>query len=1128
MSLIITGVLDGPLPGGTPKVIELYASAAIADLSAFALGTASNGGASDGPEFTLSGSAAAGQYLYVTTGDSVSGDNAFRTYLGIDADFTSTVASFNGDDAIELFQGGVLIDSFGVVGTDGTGEPWKCLDGWAARIPGSAASPVFDPAQWTFSGPDALDDAITNASSGAPFPIGMFAGGGEPPARTVVINEIDADQDGTDMAEFVELYDGGAGGTSLDGLSLVLFNGGLAGDPEYRTVSLDGQVTDADGYFVVGSALVENVDLVAWTSNGLQNGADAVALYEGAPPEAPTTEGLVDAVVYGTNDAPDTALLAALGLSAQADESGGEGGSTADSLQRVPNGAGEFAALAPTPGTANGVTPPPPPPPAEVTLISAIQGTNGTAPGSVIGTDDVSALDGETVTVRAIVTLDSQRFGGNGGLRGFTMQEEDADADGDARTSEGIFVFDGIDPAVDVSVGDLVEVTGTVGETFGQTQITSTMVSIIASGQPLPLPAEIDFPTASVTLTAGGAYVANLEAYEGMRVSIGEEMTVSELFQLGRFGQYTVTEGGQPLQFTQDNAPSVAGLDDHRRDVASRSVVVDDGLSASNPEVIPIIDGNDGVLTADDSFRMGDGIEDITGVLTYGFDAYRVQQATGTYVGGNPRPEAPEETGGNFKVASLNVLNYFTTIDAGDALIDNGQEPRGANSVEELERQAAKLVLAIVGMDADVVGLIEIENDFAGETFALADLVERVNAELGSEVYAYVDPGVASVGGDAISNALIYKRGEVNLVGEAAILTEFEGRDFVDPLGAGGGLNRPAIAQTFEDADTGETITVAVNHLKSKGSLSGLAADEAQGDGQGNNNATRTEAARILADWLASDPTGQGAQNTLIVGDLNAYAREDPLTVLDQAGYTDLAQAFIGQDASSYVFDGQRGTLDYALANDAALEDVVGVTEWAVNSPEALVLDYDLGFGRDPDLFDGSSPLRNSDHDPVIVSFEFETVYNLIAGTAGRDVLRGTSGRDRIEAGDGNDFVSGGGGNDLIDAGGGRDTVFAGAGDDRILIGAGPYDSVFGGSGADTFVMVDPASDGSRRDKTVIWDFDAEVDALDLAGAEIEAVRERFGSVTIDLADGGDRIVLVGVRAFDDVEILGEGGGLFF
>lgn len=1128
MSLIITGVLDGPLSGGLPKAVELFVTADIVDLSIFGIGSANNGGGSDGEEFTFPAvAAAAGTYIYVA-----SETPGFSEFMGFAPDYTTGALSVNGDDAIELFQNGAVIDLFGDINVDGNGQPWEYLDGWAARNPGATASSNFDIAEWSFSGPNAFDGQLSNATAIAPFPTASFEEIIETP--TFVLNEIDADQDSTDSAEFIEIYDGGVGNASLDGLTVALFNGN--GEAAYNTISLDGLSTNADGFFVIGSANVPNVDLVAFTTNGLQNGADAVALYDGPPPLAATTDNLLDAVVYGTADADDAELLAALGQSVQADESA-NGNSVGDALARQPDETGEFIAQAPTPGASNVIEPP-----AEITLISEIQGSGGTGNQAQIGVDDRSALEGQIVTVRAIVTADFQDgiFGNQGDLNGFYIQEEEVDYDFDDLSSEGIFIFDGTAPLIDVSIGDLVEITGTVSENFGQTQITATTVAVLETDQMVPTAVEVEFPTANVMLDDDGNYVANLEAYEGMLVNVAQDMTVSELFNLDRFGQYNVSADGRPVQFTQENDPDAAGFEQHQQDVAARTFVLDDGLTAQNPDELRIIDGNDGVLTADDSFRMGDTVSAIEGVIGYSFDEFRINAAEGVYEQANPRPEMPEEIGGNFKVASLNVLNYFTTIDVTGATTDNGSDPRGADTAEEFERQADKLVNAIVAIDADVLGLVELENDFAGDNFAIKDIVDRVNAELGSDVYAFVDPGQEFVGGDAISNGLIYKVDGVGLNGDMAILESFEERDFIDPLGAGRGLNRPAIAQTFEDLDTGQTLTVSVNHFKSKGSLSGLDEDEAQGDGQGNNNATRTEAADILADWLNSDPTGQGSENTLILGDLNSYAREDPLTVLADAGFTDLAAAELGTDAYSFVFDGQIGTLDYVLANDALASNVVGVTEWHINSDEADALDYNLEFDRDPTLFDGDSPARNSDHDPVIVSFNFDPVYNVIVGTNRRDFLFGTEGRDQIDgkkgndfifAGTGDDLISGGRGNDKIlagdgnddiDAGRGNDFVFAGAGNDIIHAGDGRRDLIAGGEGADTFVFSAALAEDRAQDKTVILDFDVAEDVIDLGGAAIANVREFHNSVRISLEGGRDKIDLLGMSEFDDIVFANE------
>ncbi|MEL6574057.1 MAG: choice-of-anchor I family protein, partial [Pseudomonadota bacterium] len=171
MSLLISGVFDGPLPGGLPKGVELYVTADVADLSIFGIGSANNGGGSDGEEFTLSGSAAAGDFIYITTNAT-----AFETFFGFAPTFEeSTASNINGDDAIELFENGVVIDVFGDINVDGTGEPWEHLDGWAYTNSDRMPSDTFDPADWSFSGPNALDNETTNDTAATPFPVGSFA-----------------------------------------------------------------------------------------------------------------------------------------------------------------------------------------------------------------------------------------------------------------------------------------------------------------------------------------------------------------------------------------------------------------------------------------------------------------------------------------------------------------------------------------------------------------------------------------------------------------------------------------------------------------------------------------------------------------------------------------------------------------------------------------------------------------------------------------------------------------------------------------------------------------------------------------------------------------------------------------
>ncbi|MFZ9029183.1 MAG: T9SS type A sorting domain-containing protein, partial [Crocinitomicaceae bacterium] len=170
---IISGIMDGPLPGGFPKCIEFYAIEDIADLSIFGFGSANNGGGTDGEEFTFPNIAlTAGSHYRVGT-DSLEFFNFFG-YYPEEAD--TWAGNVNGDDAIELFMNAAVIDVFGDINTDGTGQPWEYLDGWAYRVNGSQPNNgAFDINEWTFSGINALDNETTNATAVTPFPEASFS-----------------------------------------------------------------------------------------------------------------------------------------------------------------------------------------------------------------------------------------------------------------------------------------------------------------------------------------------------------------------------------------------------------------------------------------------------------------------------------------------------------------------------------------------------------------------------------------------------------------------------------------------------------------------------------------------------------------------------------------------------------------------------------------------------------------------------------------------------------------------------------------------------------------------------------------------------------------------------------------
>lgn len=978
--LVITGVVDGPLSGGLPKAIEFHVLEDIADLSAYGVGSANNGGGTDGVEFTFPAIAAAkGDTLYLATETA-----GFTSYFGFAPDFVSgSAASINGDDAVELFLNGTVVDVFGQADLSGTGTAWDYLDGWAIRNPGTLPSPVFDENDWTYSGINALDNTTTNATAATPFPLGSYVAA-QP--QKLVINEVLGSTTGIDT-EYVELM--GEPGQSLDGYSLIV----VESDDTSSNGAIDARfdftadhVIGDNGYFLIGNDLVAVTYGV--TPNAeiprdfIENGSYTIALVETASLAGSTvagTEIVLDAV--GVTDGEGASFF-----HFDAPIVGPDGTFLPAGFHRVQEGvdtdqASDFAIAnfnndptvnTPTPGTYDSTGT------YQDVKIHQVQGSTNLADGTLVGVTgaaDESPMKGEAVRVQAIVTQVMP------GLGGFYIQEEDADADDDAYSSEGIFIAS----SASVAVGDLVTVEGIVGETGGETRITAAGVTVDGSGYDLPEAVVIEFPTATVLRDADGDYVANLEAYEGMRVTIPQEMTVSELFQLDRFGTIRVTSDGRIQTYTQTNAPSVDGYQEFLKEVAARSLVIDDGSSLQNPAelLVPFL-GDDGRLDAGDQFRMGDAYAGLTGVLSYSEDSaasseepeYRIHLPTeGELIQHNPRPTELPDVGGSLTVAAFNVLNYFSTISGGTGPAGD-QSPRGANNAAEFARQEAKLVAAINASGADVIGLLEIENDPLGST-SLSALVSALNAAGGT--YAYVDAGAiegamgGALEGDAIKSGFIYNTETIELTGGVAILDET-----VDARFATEGVQRPAIAQTFTEKSSGESFTAIVNHLKSKSSA--VNGDNDILDGQGASANVRATAAQALVEWAATDPTGTGEQDVLLLGDFNAYRMEDAITAI-RAGadgvlgtaddITDLGALF-DEDGISYVFDGMTGTLDYVFGNASMTAQVTGATYWAINADEADAFDYNLDFGRDPALF-SDDYFRSSDHDPILVGLQLGT-----------------------------------------------------------------------------------------------------------------------------------------------------------
>lgn len=570
---------------------------------------------------------------------------------------------------------------------------------------------------------------------------------------------------------------------------------------------------------------------------------------------------------------------------------------------------------------------------APFTPIAVIQGASdtGSSPG--------------LLTTQGFVTAITRQSSG------FYIQSAREDEDANPLTSEGLYVFSS---NTGLSVGDYVRVSGTVSETNAGGFYHMTQMASLAARETCSSGGKTSPTYVSVDLAQSVPAADFLEQYESMLVHFPGALTVQQNYFQGRYGQLTLGGGGRIFGPTSGGSP----LD------YLRMIVLDDGSTAQNPNPIPY-------YPFDGALRAGDILTDLRGVLNQGsitstavqaaafpWVYYRVQPTESpAFSSANPRSAVPPAVGGSIKVASFNVLNYFTTLNDGayTAPYSGANPPRGANTAAEFARQKEKIISGIAALDADVVGLIEIESlDRAG---ALQDLVDGLNARVGSNTYAAVadtvpDPSGSPSGYDFIQVALIYQPAAVTPVGAAKIDQ--------NPI-----HDRVPVAQHFQAAAGGARFSVVVNHFKSKGSCPASGPNTDQGDGQGCWNAKRVQQAQALlgfiqAELIPFDP------DVLAVGDFNAYAFEDPIAVLAAGGLIDQAAARIpAEQRYSYVFDGAAGYLDHILATPALARQVSGVAFWHMNADEPAVIDYNTEF-KPVDLYQPHA-YRSSDHDPVMI-----------------------------------------------------------------------------------------------------------------------------------------------------------------
>lgn len=828
-----------------------------------------------------------------------------------------------------------------------------------------------------------------------------------PSGTGVVINEAYLSGSSAGAAfknKFVELFNPTAADVTLDGTSLQYRS--ATGTANFTGVAPLTGVIPAGGYFLVqangngtNGAELPAPDVVSTLNPSgttgtlaLVAGTAAVAL---APGSVTDVDGVIDLLGYGTSNTFETARVKAPAGNTDVKSLNRTGGVDTDD-----NSADFTLSAAITPqNSGSGTDPGPGTEPTTVT-IAEIQGTG-----------DVSPLDGQTVTTEGVVTGDYR----TGGYRGIAIQTQGSGGAVDATpgASDGIFVFlNALAP--ELAIGDLVSVTGKVSEYYGQTQLNPAAaadVKVVTAGVGVP----------EVTPLPDTVVGTDREQYESMLVAPTGAYRVASSHQLYNFGALWLNTGDLNVKGTQTTRPGAEAAAITAANRANR-ILLDDGWSiqVTNKDH----PGQQPYFTKDVVVRNGDVVDfsDSGYILQWGFDDWRLQpvvpidgtspaELKASFTPANPRTATVPDVGGDVQVAAFNVYNYFTTLKS------ENSNARGATTAAQFAMQKSKIVSAINGLDAEVVSLMEIENSVKlGKPIdtALKDLVAGLNEGAGGDIWAYVptpaalnDPATT----DYITNAIIYRKGEVTPVGDSMTVTDE----------SVWGNAREPIAQAF-DVD-GRVVTVVANHLKSK-------SDPRNGtpipaDGQGFFNADRVAQANSILEFTSTIEETTGSSDILLIGDFNAYGKEDPIDVFTSKGWSDVvADRAPGQ--YTYTFDGELGSLDHVIASPSLVASITDAAVWAINSPEWGDRGYAFGAAE------AGTPYRSSDHDPIVVGVSAEVPPVSI------DVVTVNDFHGRIEA-DGaaaGAAVLAGAVKQFREAN--PNTIFAGAGD---LIGASTFTS---------------------------------------------------------------------------------------
>ncbi|WP_232760912.1 ExeM/NucH family extracellular endonuclease [Corynebacterium sp. HMSC034H07] len=762
--------------------------------------------------------------------------------------------------------------------------------------------------------------------------------------------------------DFIELYNPTDSAIDLSGWSVEYFSSsGNSGGKH----DLSGSIP-AGGYFLIEEGGGGEGDPLP-TPDGegtlsMSGSKGSVKLYDASGAE-------VDLVGYGAASLSEGSPTKALNntTSAQRDANGTD----------TDDNSADFSAAAPTPKSGGSAAPQPDPTPAEpgsTVTIPDIQGTGAESP-----------LKGQNVTTQGVVTA---VWKDKKSLNGFTIQTPGTGQTAPTEASEAVFVYTG-GTGFYPAIGDSVEVTGTVDEYFGQTQIALSAGSTLDDALSPVTPLAID------ALPEGDAAREKLES---MLLKPGVH-TVTDNYGLNRFGELGLAPGTEALRQPTDKfAPGSAEMHALEESNAAKYVILDDGSTrdftrdGASTKLPYIMQNGSEVKT----IRTTNQVEfaDSGVILGYGHEQWRFQPTsmiTGDSVTADlpitwdpARPEAPQ-VAGDYTVAAFNVLNFFINLGEdngakayknrfGNGVGSDSPTFRGAWSESAFNDQKGKILTALEGLDADVIGLSEIENaaNTVGGTYddAVKYLVDELNSRAGSEKWDYVKaPANSAADTDVIRTAIIYKKDRVQPVGEATLLEDERFK----------GTARTPLAAEFQPvsdkctAEGPDSFVVVTNHFKSKGSVA--KGDEDTGDGQGNNPNVRNAHAQAVLDGLSKQPQWQ-EKATFVMGDLNAYSKEDAISVFRNAGYTipveELNAQEDWQDVASYQFSGRLGSLDHILANEHV--GAKAAQTWNINSDEPIAMEYSRRNYTGGDVFESDNPYRSSDHDPVKVGFNLAQV----------------------------------------------------------------------------------------------------------------------------------------------------------